>query len=78
MTNINVEDFFIKESLKFKSTKQGVGWLKRNLKPESLIRIGPNYLVDKKEIYTLYKMYIKNQKIIAQERAERAKKLTKD
>ena len=47
---INLQDFLQEKHLKFKSDRQAIDWVKRNLKPASLSRIGPNYLVDEKEI----------------------------
>lgn len=74
---INVEDFFEEHHLRFESKKQGVAWVKRNLKPISLLRVGPCYLVDEKEITKLFKEYISNQEILSYKRSERIKALNK-
>lgn len=74
---INVENFFEKNHLRFKTKKQGVAWIKRNLQPTSLLRIGPNYLVNEKEIEKLFKEYISNQEKLSLERSERIKTLNK-
>jgi hypothetical protein len=74
---INLQDFFEQNFLRFKSEKQGINWVKRNLKPVSLLRVGPNYLVDQKEIEKLFKKYIQDQEELSLKRAGRARKLTK-
>lgn len=74
---INIEDFFEEQHLRFKNDRQGVNWVKRNLKPRSLLRIGPNYLVDKKEINKLFNDYIKYQQDLSESRAKLAKTLSK-
>lgn len=74
---INLQDFFEEKRLRFKSERQGINWVKRNLKPTSLFRIGPNYLVDDKEIEKLYKEHVQGQKELSKNRAERAKKLNR-
>jgi hypothetical protein len=76
MTNINIKYFLENHQLLFKSNKQAISWLKRNLKPTSLIRIGPNYLVNKEEIEKLFKEYLIKQKEIRKNKSDRAKKLT--
>lgn len=74
---INIQNFFEKKQLRFKSEKQGINWVKRNLKPSSLLRIGPNYLVNEKEMEKLYNEYVQDQEEISKKRAERIKKLNR-
>ena len=74
---INVQDFLTDKHLRFKSDKQGISWVKRNLKPVSLLRIGPNYLVNEKEIEKLFNEHIKDQQELSKTRAKRAKTLNK-
>lgn len=52
--------------------------MKRNLKPTTLLRVGPNYLVDKKEIEILFKKYILNQETLRSKRARAAQKLNEN
>lgn len=75
--DINIEDFLAEKRIKFKSNKQAVAWVKRNLKPVSLLKVGPSYLVDKREVEKLYNIYIKQQREISDARAKRAKTLNK-
>jgi len=72
---INLQDFFEDKRLRFKSERQGINWVKRNLKPVSLLRIGPNYLVNEKEIEKLFKEYIQSQEELSLRRAAHAKTL---
>lgn len=74
---INIQDFFENKHLRFKTERQGINWVKRNLKPISLLRVGPNYLVDQKEIEKLFKEYILYQEKLSITRSERAKTLNK-
>ena len=74
---INLLDFFAEKNLRFKSERQGVNWVKRNLKPEYILRVGPNYLVDKKEMGVLLNDYIRKQEEISKKRAEIARNLHK-
>lgn len=74
---INIEDFLLAKSIKFKSSKQAVSWVKRNLKPSSLLKVGPSYLVDQREIEKLYNLYLKQQKELSETRAKRIKTLNK-
>ena len=72
---INLQDFFETKRLRFKSERQGINWVKRNLKPVSLLRIGPNYLVNEKEIEKLFREYIEKQEELSRKRAENARTL---
>lgn len=74
---INIENFLIEKHIKFKSNKQAIAWVKRNLKPISLLKVGPSYLVDAREIEKLYNSYIKQQQEISDNRAKRARTLNK-
>ena len=74
---INLQDFFENKHLRFKSERQGINWVKRNLKPISLLRVGPNYLVNEKEMETLFKDYIEDQEELSRKRAERARTLNR-
>lgn len=74
---INIEDFLTEKRIKFKSNKQAIAWVKRNLKPMSLLKVGPSYLADQREIEKLYHSYIKQQREISDARAKRAKTLNK-
>jgi len=77
MVKINLQTFFADKQLFFESKRQGIAWVKRNLKPRSLIRIGPNYLVDEKEITKLFNEYVRDQQELSETRAKRAKTLHK-
>ena len=72
---INLQDFFEEKHLRFKSERQGLNWVKRNLKPASVLRIGPNYLVDQKEIEKLFNEYVKDQEKLSKKRSKIAGKL---
>jgi hypothetical protein len=74
---INIKTFFKDKDLLFNNDKEGVLWVKRNLKPTQLIRIGKNYLVDRKEMEALLSYYIQKQKEIYNNRVIRAKALPK-
>ena len=74
---INVEDFLLNKSIKFKSSKQAVSWVKRNLKPSTLLKVGPSYLVEEREIEKLYNLYVKQQKELSESRVKRIKALNK-
>jgi hypothetical protein len=72
---INLQDFFEKHCLRFKSERQGINWAKRNLKPVSLLCLGRNYLVNEKEIEKLFREYVKKQEAISLKRGARARTL---
>lgn len=74
---INLQDFFEDNYLRFKSDRQGINWVKRNLKPSTLLRVGPNYLVDKKEMEKLFKEYILGQENLRFKRSQAARNLNK-
>lgn len=74
---INLQNFLEDSSLKFDSERQSVSWVKRNLRPTTLLRVGPNYLVDQKEIEKLFKDYLLDQEKLRSKRSEVAKKLNK-
>lgn len=74
---INLKDFFDKNNLIFSKDKEGVSWVKRAFKPKTLRRIGPNYLVDKKEIEELFSLYVLRQEEIYNMRSIQAKKMSK-
>lgn len=74
---INLQNFLKDSSLKFDSERQSISWVKRNLKPTTLLRVGPNYLVDQKEIEKLFKGHLLDQEKLRFKRSEVAKKLKK-
>ena len=73
---INLRDFLESKSLKFDSDKQGVSWVKRNLSPKELLKVGPNYLVDEKEINQLFAAYLRRQRKVQEMKKIQAKKMT--
>ena len=74
---INIQTFFEKKDLRFKTDRHGINWVKRNLSPRYLLRVGPNYLVDDKEMERLFNDFIKRQEELSQRRAAQAKKLVR-
>ena len=59
MTNINT--FLDRHEITFDTQKQKISWIRRNLRPKTLVKVGPNYLVDESEIELLFKDYVKKQ-----------------
>ena len=72
---MNLETFLKEKQLIFDSDKQGISWVKRNLKPDSLLKVGPNYLVDEAEIEKLFQNYIEKKKRKERMKKEKAVKL---
>ena len=72
---INLNNFLKSKELLFESEKQAIAWVRRNLKPKSLIKAGPNYLVSSREMETLFKSYISRQEEIYKDKVERVKEL---
>ena len=73
---INIDEFFNKNEIKFETRKKGVQWIK-NLKPESLCRVGKSYFAEEDELKELLESYlikqIKTRKRLKPQRSYKAK-----
>lgn len=73
---INLDDFLESKCLRFDNAKQAVRWVKRNLHPTSLLKVGPNYLVDEKEMNERFTAYLEHQRQVQETKRDQAKKMT--
>ena len=72
---INIKLFLKEREILFDSDKQMISWVKRNLKLANIVKLGPNYMSDEKDIEKALKTYITNQKEIKEKKIILAKKL---
>ena len=72
---VNIHNFLKEKGLYFPTEKQEIEWVRRNLKPEICLKIGPNYLVDKSEVEKVFEIYLEQKVLIHKEQIERGKRL---
>ena len=73
---LNIKHFLKEKDLEFANQKQAISWVKRSLAPKTLLKIGPNYMIDQKEMEQLYNEYVKKQKQIQQQKQRQAQAMT--
>lgn len=78
MELINIQEFFNRYNLIFESDKKGVAWVRKNLKPTSLVKVGSNFLVEKNEIDKKMMLFIKEKQKRYEEKVKRAKNMTEN
>lgn len=59
---INLDQFISQKNLPFQSSRKGLQWIKKNLGPKSLTKIGPGYIVEREEIEELFQLYLQRKK----------------
>ena len=78
MIKVNIRLYLEEKQIFFDSTSKMISWVKRNfeINKNNVIKIGPNYLIDKKELEIALRLYMTKQENIKQERIKAAKKMT--
>lgn len=51
---VNISRFLEKKNLAFQDQKQAISWVRRNLKPLKLLKMGPNYMSEKDELESAF------------------------
>lgn len=72
---INIKLFLTNKEIFFDSDKQMMTWVRRNLRLSDIVKVGPNYMADEKNLERALKEYMINQKQIYEKKAALAKKL---
>jgi hypothetical protein len=76
MKNPKTVKFFLDtKELKFENDSKLIGWVKRNLKLKTMLRVGMNYIPDSKELEKAFEDYLERQTQIYKEKVERVKTL---